>query len=571
MVAGDIVAGPYVRAACRRHLDDLERAPARGYRWDTDKVARALGFFRDVLRLNVGESAEADLRTFALQPAQQFIVGSIFGWVHADSGHRRFRTAYVEQGKGNGKSPLAGGIGLYGTVADDEPGAECYAAAANLDQALILFRDAIAMRDHSPVLKAALVKHGGAKCTNMSYAKRGAFFRAITSADGKSGPRPHFSLVDELHEHPSSDVVDMLSAGQKGRRQPLIFEITNSGFDKQSVCYQHHEYSIRVAERTEQDDTWFSYVCALDPGDDPLADEACWIKANPLLGVTIQLDYLRKQVREAIGMPGKQSTVRRLNFCQWVDAKNPWIDGPTWLGVEENFDALAELAECDEVVASLDLSGTLDLTALALAGRKKEQPQSAIVRCEFWTPGDTLQERARRDKAHYDVWAADGHITPTPGRSVDYGVVAQRILELQVMLPRLAAIAFDPYRIKYLERELELRGVEIELRPHPQGYYKPQTKKDAEGQDVPVLWMPRSIEVLSKRVVDRSVRVERNPCLTWNAASAVLEADQKDNKIFAKRKSYGRIDGIVAVAMAVGFLDMLGGTIPTAEPNIRWL
>ena len=570
MVSGRLVAGPYVRAACRRHLTDLVEAPARGYRFDLALVERVIGFFRDVLRLNVGEASAAELRPFVLQPSQAFIAGSLFGWVSTETGMRRFRTAYIEQGKGNGKSPFAAGLGLYGTVADDEPGAECYAAAANLDQALIMFRDAVAMRDQSPVLKAALVKHGGAKCTNLSYAKRGSFFRAVTASDGKSGPRPHFSLVDELHEHPNADVVDMLSAGQKGRRQPLLVEITNSGYDKQSVCYAHHEYSIRVAEGLEHDDTWFAYVCALDKADDPLVDESCWCKANPLLGVTIQLEYLRKQVREAIGMPSKQSTVRRLNFCQWVDAKNPWIDGPTWLAVEHEWDALEELAQCDDVVGALDLSGTLDLTALALAGRHAETPEEFIVRAEFWTPADTLRERARKDKAPYELWRDGGHLNATPGRSVDYSVVAERILDLQQLLPNLKALAFDPYRIKYLERELEVLGVEIELRPHPQGYFKPQPKKDDQGNELPVLWMPRSIEVLSKKVVDKKIRVERNPCLTWNAASAVLEADGKNNAIFQKRKSYGRIDGLVATAMAVGFLD-LGGTIAPTEPNIRWL
>lgn len=569
-MGGQIVAGPYVRAACRRHLQDLVEGPARGLRWNLDNVHRVIGFFRDVLVLNVGEAEDAKLIPFVLQPPQAFIIGSIFGWVHRATGFRRFRTCYVEEGKGNGKSPTAAGIGLYGTVADNEPGAECYAAATNIDQALIMFRDAIAMRDHSPTLKATLVKNGGANCRNLSYPKRGAFFRAITSGDGKSGPRPHFSLVDELHEHPNSNVVDMLSLGQKGRRQPLIFEITNSGFDKQSVCYQHHEYSIRVAQGLEIDDTWFAYVCALDEGDDPLKDESCWPKANPLLGVTIQPEYLRKQVREALGMPGKQSTVKRLNFCMWTDAKNPWIDGPTWLAVEDEFDALTELAECDEVFGALDLSGTRDLTALALTGRRLSAPDDLVARCEFWTPRDTLIERAKTDKAPYELWEKAGHITATPGRAVDYAWVAQRILELQLLIPALRAIAFDPYRINYLQKELDALNVEIELRPHPQGYYKPLPKKDKDGNDVQVLWMPRSIELLSRRVLDRKVRVQRNPCLTWNSASAVLEADQKNNSIFAKRKSYGRIDGIVAMAMAVGFAD-LGGTIPAAEPNIRWL
>lgn len=561
VTTGETVAGPYVRAACERHLDDLVTAQSRGFKFDRKKVDRAIGFFRDVLRLNGGEH---EGMPFVLGAWQAFIVGSLFGWVGPD-GYRRFRTAFIEIGKGNGKSPLAAGIGLYCLVSDDEPRAEIYAAATKKDQAMILFRDAVAMVDQSPELHSRLLKTGGQACWNLAYPRSGGFFRAISSDDGQSGPRPHCSLIDEVHEHPNATVINMMIAGQKGRRQPLTVEITNSGFDRTSICYQHHEYTLRVVQGLEQNDEWFGYVCALDEKEDPLRDESCWTKANPNLGVSIQLSYLRKQVREALGMPGQQSVVKRLNFCQWVDAENPWIDGQLWMAAEDEFDAIAELAECDEVVGALDLSGTTDLTALALSGKKGEQQ---ISRVEFFTPKDTLEERSKRDKVHYGVWVEQGHMVATPGRAVDYGFVAQRLAELQ-QLVNLRRVAFDPYRIKYLEKELDELGIEIELVPHPQGYYKAAAKKDEQGNDLPSLWMPRSIELLEKTVAGAALRVQRNPCLTWNSASAVLEADPKNNRIFTKRKSRGRIDGLVALAMSTGMLGEEGA--PNAEPNIRWL
>lgn len=543
------MAGPHVRAACRRHLADLRDGAKRGLRFDVQAVERAIGFFRDVLCLNGGEHEGAP---FVLSPWQRFIVGSLFGWLRAD-GHRRFRTAYIEIGKGNGKSPLAAGIGLYCLCSDNEPRAEVYAAATKKDQAMILFRDAVAMVDQSPELHSRLIKTGGQQCWNLGFPATGGFFRAISSDDGQSGPRPHCSLIDEVHEHPNATVINMLQAGQKGRRQPLTVEITNSGFDRTSICYQHHEYSLRVVQGLEQNDEWFAYVCALDDGEDPLdprTGEACWIKSNPNLGVSIQLDYLRKQVREARGMPAQASIVRRLNFCQWVDAANPWIAGPLWLATEREIDALSLLAEADEVVGALDLSGTNDLSALAMSGKVGD----LVIACvEFWTPKDTVEERAKRDKVPYGLWVEQGHITATPGRAVDYAFVAQRLAELQTLV-NLRRVAFDPYRIKYLEVELDRANVEIQLIEHPQGYYKVQPKKDAKGKDLPALWMPRSVELLEQLIVSARLQVQKNPCLTWNSASAVLEADPKNNRIFTKRKSRGRIDGIVALAMDVGLL-----------------
>jgi phage terminase large subunit-like protein len=557
-----VVAGPHVRAACQRHIDDLEHGPGRGLTFDLAKVERAIGFFRDVLRLNGGEHEGVP---FVLQPWQAFIIGSLFGWLAAD-GFRRFRNAYVEIGKGNGKSPMAAGIGMYGLMSDDEARAEIYAAGSKKDQAMILFRDAVAMVNQSPELHARLIQTGGVNTYQLGYPKTGGFFKAIGSDENsQSGPRPHISLIDEIHEHPNSTIIDMLRLGAKGRRQPMQVEMTNSGFDRTTVCYVHHEYSIRVVNAKPSDkdfnDKWFAYVCALDEGDDPLKDEACWPKANPNLGVSIHSDYLRDLVREAMGMPAKQSIVRRLNFCMWVGAESPWIDAELWLACEEEFDAIEILRECEIVVGALDLSGTTDLTALAIAGMDGED---VVGKVEFWTPKDTLGERSRDDKVPYENWVESGHIEATPGRAVDYSFIAGRIKDLQQIIPQLRRIAFDPYRIKYLEKELDAMGVEVQLVPHPQGYYKPQDKKPEpdptkppghEKEVKPNLWMPRSVELLEDAVGKGHLRVQKNPCLTWNSASAVLEADRQNNRIFTKRKSRGRIDGIVSLAMANGLLN----------------
>ncbi|EIX7383082.1 terminase large subunit [Salmonella enterica] len=527
VASGKEIAGPDIRNSCKRHLKDLESCHARGLVWDTVTAQRAIDFFAKVLKLNGGEH---EGKPFNLLPWQCFIVGSVFGWQNSD-GYRRFRMVYVESGKGSGKSPLAAGIALYCLVADREPRAEVYAAATKKDQAMILFRDAVAMVDQSPALAQRINKSGGAgKEWNLAFLQTGSFFRPISSDDGQSGPRPHCALIDEIHEHKNNQVVEMMRAGTKGRRQALIFMITNSGHDKTSVCYDYHEYGRKVAEGSVDDDSFFSFICSLDEGEDPFKDETCWKKANPSLGHTFTERYLREQVTQARGMPSKESIVRRLNFCQWVDADNPWMSSDVWMGCEEDFD-LQELRG-EECYGGLDLSGSRDLTALALFFPKKRR---LVV--EFWTPKDTLT-----DRVPYDAWERDGYIHTTPGKAVKYGFVAERIADLAMQFD-IKAIAFDQYRIKYLEPELDEASVSVPLIPHGQGYYK---AKDSG------LWMPHSIELFEQMLDDGAVVIKTNPCLRWNAASAVTEADQKENRIFAKKKSTGRIDGVVASAMAIG-------------------
>lgn len=529
---GKILAGPDIRNACERHLKDLKEAKQRGLVWNIDAVQRAIGFFAKVLKLNGGEH---EGKPFILLPWQCFVVGSIFGWQMED-GTRRFRMVYVESGKGSGKSPLAGGVGLYCLTADSEPRAEVYAAATKKDQAMILFRDAVAMVDQSPALSQRITKSGGTgKEWNLAFLKTGSFFRPISADDGQSGPRPHCALIDEIHEHKNNNVVEMMRAGTKGRRQALIFMITNSGHDKTSVCYDYHEYGRKVAEGSIEDDSFFSYICSLDEGDDPFKDESCWGKANPSLGYTFTDRYLREQVTQAQGMPAKESIVRRLNFCQWVDADNPWINGDTWMSCEKAF-TLEDL-QGEECYGGLDLSGTRDLTALALYF-----PRIKHLYVEFWTPKDTLLDRAKTDRVPYDAWARKGFIHTPSGNAVKYEFVAERIAEITAHV-NLLAIAFDQYRIKYLEPKLDEAAVTVPLVPHGQGYYK---AKDSG------LWMPHSIELFEGLIDDQTIIIHANPCLRWNAASAVTEADQKENRIFAKRKSTGRIDGVVASAMAIG-------------------
>jgi phage terminase large subunit-like protein len=567
VVAGKLIAGPHVRDACARHLRDLEQGPSRGFVWNVEAADRVYRYFRTVLRLNGGEH---EGKSFDLEPWQKFVVGSVFGWETADGG-RRFRQAFVETAKGSGKSPLAAGIGMYGLTADGEARAEIYAGATKKDQAMILFRDAVAMVDQSPVLSERLTKSGGNPVWNLAHLPSGSFFRPISSDDGQSGPRPHIALLDEIHEHKSPMVVDMMRAGTKKNRRALIFYITNSGVDRTSVCYTLHEYGVKVSAGDLEDDAFFAYICAVDEGEDPITDEPdpdlgyplSWAKSNPSIGVTIPASYLAEQVREARGMPAKESIVRRLNFCQWVDAANPWIDGDLWRACEVPVEEWAE--PVGDSFLGLDLSATRDLTAAARVVRCEDGTLAAEVR--FWTPADTLDERERLDRVPYAAWVKSGHLIAVPGRSIDYGFVVRGVMD---WIGEADGLAFDQHRMEDWRRKLtEQEGVEsyiyegnrghgLKLVRHGQGF--------AGGFSEHRLWMPRSVSDLETAVMRGTLRVRKNPVLTWNSASAVLESDATDNRKWEKRKSTGRIDGIVALCMAVG----LAQTEPKAQTT-GWL
>jgi phage terminase large subunit-like protein len=533
VVGKGIVAGPDVRAACQRHLNDLKAGPARGLLWDLDAAQHAIAFFEEVLCLNGGEFEGS---AFDLLGWQCFVVGSLFGWKSGD-GTRRFRVAYIETGKGSGKSPLAAGIGLYGLTADNEPRAEIYAAATKKEQAQILFRDAIAMYEQSPQLAARLVTSGSkGKEFNLAYHATSSFFRTISADDGQSGPRPHFALIDEVHEHKTPHVIEMVRAGTKSRRQALILLITNSGTDKRTVCWDYHDYGSKIAAGTLIDDSFFAFICSLDVGDDPFNDESCWEKANPSLAHGIPgLKYLREQVTQARGMPSKEALVRRLNFCQWTEADAPWISADVWFGCEDSETPLDSFYG-RAGAAGLDLSSTQDLTALVVALDPIDSDPFTRVIPFFWLPGDGLHEKADKDRVPYLAWRDAGFLEALPGRAVDKLAVLKRAAQLTAMF-ELREIACDRWRLEDFQQLVQREGVALPpLVPFGQGF------KD----------MAPAVDEFERKLLDKKLRHDGNPVMTWCAANAVVVTDAAGNRKIAKERATGRVDGVVAGVMAVG-------------------
>ncbi len=323
-VEGRVVVGQLVKLACQRHLADLARGGERGLRWDAAAAQYAISFFSH-LRHSTGEWAN---QPFALQPWQAFVVGSLFGWKRSD-GTRRFRTAYVDVARKNGKSAILAGTALYALVADGEAGAQVYAAATTRDQARIVYGEAERMVAASPALRARSTR----TVNNLAVLSTSSWFRPLSADASKmDGLNVHFAAVDEVHEHPSADIIKKLNTATGARRQPMIFEITTAGHDRHSVCYQHHEFSAKALESIippEATDSWFAYIATLDAGDD-WTDPTVWIKANPSLGVTVKFDDLRRQVEEAQEMPGQQNAIRRLRLNEWTEQVTRWLDMAAW-------------------------------------------------------------------------------------------------------------------------------------------------------------------------------------------------------------------------------------------------
>jgi phage terminase large subunit-like protein len=389
------------------------------------------------------------------------------------------------------------------------------------------------MRNQSPELRQRLVTSGtGSGVWNLAYLEAGAFFRPIASDSAQSGPRPHIVLLDEIHEHRNSNVIEMMRAGTKGRRQALIFMITNSGYDRNSVCWNYHSYATKVAHRQLVDDAFFGYVCALDKNEDPFKSEKCWIKTNPSLGVTIQPDYIREQVTQAKGMPSKESIVRRLNFSQWVGAESPWISSDVWFNAADVYDI--EFLRGRRCWGGLDLSSTQDLTALVLAFEPTETDPFWRLLPYFWLPEDGLQRKGERDGVDYMTWVKEGYLETTPGAAIDKSYIVQRLAEI-VSIFDVSMIAYDRWRIEDLKQQLQNESIDIELIAFGQGF------KD----------MGAAVDDFETLLLSKTIKHNSNPCLTWNAANVVLVSDPAGSRKPAKNKSTGRIDGIIASIMAI--------------------
>lgn len=603
VVSGSIIANKWVRLACQRHLSDLSRPDLY---WDPAAAKRHIDFFEKALKLAFNE--EPHLRPFKLLPHQKFIQGSLFGWRRrkpdGSLGPRRFWYAYIEGGKGLGKTPMAAGTGLFMATADGEPEAHCYFAASSKDQARIGFDTAVTLRDNSPEIAVRLAKSGVNPCVQMTYAYPqkdsermliGSFLKPIASGYIQSGPRPHFVGVDEVHELSRTAVLDIMrKALGKNRSQPMIYEITNSGVDRTSICYQHRVQAQKMLDGTIPNDSLFAYICGLDEGsgnpedcvcgksstwdrrttcpccgDLPsdidgvpqdtmeylLAHEEIWVKANPGIGEVPSYEYVRQQIKDAIGLPSQRNLVLRLHFCVWTDAVSVWIPDAMWMkGAADT--SLADIIEHPvfgrltrleaellgrrcyggaDIAASNDWSSLVLLFPDDLSGLDPNDQIYSLLEW-FWIDEETFNERRKKNPL-IEAWQKDGHLIVTPGDVFNPATVRAFITERISPMFKIDAIAYD--RTFFHQIVLDLKADGLNMVDFPQSYwFMSSPVKEIMRRARAGLWRHRGHPVMREMM--------KNVSITSDPGGGDLQK-------IDKKRSTEKVDGPVALANAQGW------------------
>jgi phage terminase large subunit-like protein len=462
-------------------------------------------------------------RRFQLLDWQSSLIEDVFNTLDVN-GNRQYRTVFVEVPRKNGKTTLAAAIALYLLFADGESAAEVYGAAHDRDQAGLVFGAAAGMVRESGLSDRLKVIDSTKRIT---YELRNSFYRAIPSdAAGAFGFNASGILFDEFHTQRNRELYDALVTSTGAREQPLTFIITTAGYDVNSVCYELHDYALKVGSGVIEDPTFYPVIYAADEEDD-WTDPEVWKKANPSLGVTITEEFLKAECERATQVPAFQNTFRRLYLNQWTSQEERWLDIRAW--DDSSGMVRPEELEGRKCYAGLDLASTTDIAALCLVFGVDEHYE---VLPFFFIPKEGMLERSRRDKVPYEKWAREGLINTTPGNVIDYGFIREKIKELNTRY-NVREIAYDRWGAVQLSQDLEGEGFTVV--PFGQGFasMSPPTKE--------LLTL-----VLGKKLVHGG-----NPVLRWMADNMVVKQDPAGNVKPDKAKSTQRIDGMVALIMAL--------------------
>lgn len=487
--------------------------------WDADAAERVISFFPACLNHTKGFIGK-----FELAPWQQDIFATLFGWKRPD-GTRRYREAFVAVPRKNGKTSICAGLGLYCLSCDGEKGPEVYCAAFSRDQATLLFDPAAHMVRKNPRMADSLVIHDSVK--RIIDHRCGGFMRAIPAEAASShGFNASAVIFDELHTQPNRELYDVLKTSTGARKQPLFVSITTAGYDRHSICWEVWEYARKVRDGIIEDPHFLPVVYEMPEGGD-WTDRKLWRSVNPNYGVSVSAEYLEESFNRAMAIPAYENTFRNLHLNQWVEQATRWFSMDRW----DEGDRDPDIVYGDECWAGLDLSATTDVSAFVMAFPRPDG--SFAVRCKFWVPGDSARERELRDRVPYGLWQRDDAITFTPGASVDYDMIRKDINDLREQF-NIHTIAIDRWNANQLAHQLQADQFNV-------GFF---------GQGFASMNSPSKL--LESLIAEGKLVHGGDPVLRWMASNVAVETDAAGNIKPSKKASTERIDGIVALCMALG-------------------
>ncbi len=533
VVAGEVSACRWVNLACQRQLNDLARfkGKASPYRFNPvlgDADGRSYrpadnlcGFIERLPHVKGPLAGEL----IQLEPWQVFILSTVFGWVR-DDGKRRFRRSYIEVPRGNAKSTLSSAVALYMLAADREGGAEVYSLATTRDQARIVFGDAQTMARRSPGFRRRFSVDVGAH--NMHVLASGSKFEAL-SAEGSTldGLNIHFGCVDELHAHKTRTVYDVVETGTGKRDNSLLWVITTAGSNRAGICYEVRTFVTKLLDGVFEDDTQFGIVFGLDDGDD-WTTESALIKANPNWGISVRPEVLVPLQAKAMQLPSAVNNFKTKHLNEWVNADTAWMDMRAWDACTDPTVDLEGFAG-QPCWIGLDLASKTDIAALVLVFPHPEIAEAYVVFGKYYLPEDTVSAAGN---SQYEGWMRTGRLTVTPGNVIDFGWIEADLLEMASRF-EVQAVAFDPFQATQLSTRMLAEGLPmIEVRPTVLNFSEPM----------------KTLEAL---VLQKKLTHDGDPVLTWMASNVVAHLDVKDNIYPRKERAENKIDGIVALIMAL--------------------
>ena len=497
---------------------------AKGSHYDEAKADHAVNFIQ-CLKHTKGKWAG---RPFMLMPWQEQIIRDIFGIIKED-GNRQFQTAYIEIPKKNGKSELAAAVALYLLFGDGEASPEVYGAAADRQQAGIVFDVAKVMTEMNPALTKRSKILGASKKILNNH--NNGFYQVLSAEVGtKHGLNVSGLVFDELHTQPNRNLYDVLTKGSgDAREQPLYFLITTAGNDINSICYEVHQKAKDILDGRKHDPQFYPVIYGAEMDDD-WTDPKVWKKANPSLGETIQLESVRAACKEAQDNPAEENVYRQLRLNQWVKQAVRWMPIDKWDAC--SFPVDESLLEGRVCYGGLDLSSTTDITAFVLIFPPENVEGKYEILPYFWLPEETLDLRVRRDHVPYDVWEKKGYIQTTEGNVIHYGFIESFIEELGTRY-NIREIAFDRWGAVQMVQNLE--GMGFTVVPFGQGFAS----------------MSSPTKELLKLVLEQKIAHAGNPVLRWMMDNIVVRTDPAGNIKADKAKSTEKIDGCIATIMAL--------------------